>query len=460
MLRFAERYQIVFLTLLAALCAGGCHDRWPSETKSPVYPVADKPAVLAQVQGDEKPVIIASGLAYHAPVSNLVEYTFSELGGGVAFTIQKEGMTQVVHNGAVGKPYKTIGEVVLSPDGKHVAYGALVDGQWRMVVDGVEGAGFNTVKAPIYSPDSRHLVYQGMKADKWYLILDSKWNNGTEKRYLRPVFSGDVSTIVYVDNVDSDYRGRLVVADIGFKLARVLEENGVSNLDTNFTRTRVAAIQFTNGKRRVIDFSFARPTDIHKGELYDSIENLGFGSDGKSLGYLAERSGKKFVVLNGREEPLAEGDIVEGPLLRPDLKAAGSIMKFQNRFYYWQYFADAGKKGGDYDEISGLCFSSDSSKYAFAAQKENSWRIVVNGKEGPVFDRVVAPKFSPDGKFVVYRVRKEGKRFVVVADSAGDTVRQHPSYEQVFEVRFTADGKSVAYGVKDGKQLAWKVEPL
>jgi hypothetical protein len=28
----------------------------------------------------------------------------------------------------------------------------------------------------------------------------------------------------------------------------------------------------------------------------------------------------------------------------------------------------------------------------------------------------------------------------------------------VFPVQFTADGKSIAYGVKDGRQLAWKVE--
>ena len=85
--------------------------------------------------------------------------------------------------------------------------------------------------------------------------------------------------------------------------------------------------------------------------------------------------------------------------------------------------------------------------------KGQDWFVVVNGKEGPAFDRVVLPVFSPDGKLLVYRARKEGKRFLVVADTAGKTIKQLPAYEQVFQPVFTGDGKSVAYGVKDGNKL-------
>jgi Tol biopolymer transport system component len=85
---------------------------------------------------------------------------------------------------------------------------------------------------------------------------------------------------------------------------------------------------------------------------------------------------------------------------------------------------------------------------------------VVNGTEGPPFDRVVTPTFSPDGKRVAYRARKDGRRFVVLADANGRTLRQLAANEQVFPVRFTADGRAITYGVKDGRRLAWKVEPL
>ena len=68
--------------------------------------------------------------------------------------------------------------------------------------------------------------------------------------------------------------------------------------------------------------------------------------------------------------------------------------------------------------------------------------------------------FTPDGKRVVYRARKEGKRFVVVADTDGTTVRQHPAYTQVFQPVIAPDGQSVAYGAQDGKKLVWAVEKL
>ena len=105
-------------------------------------------------------------------------------------------------------------------------------------------------------------------------------------------------------------------------------------------------------------------------------------------------------------------------------------------------------------------YSGDSGLHAYAARKGNNWFVVVNGKEGPAFDRVVTPMFSPDGSRLVYRARQDGKRFVVVADANGKVIRQHPAYEQVFPVAFTADGNSVAYGVKDGRKLIWKVDPV
>ena len=113
-----------------------------------------------------------------------------------------------------------------------------------------------------------------------------------------------------------------------------------------------------------------------------------------------------------------------------------------------------------YDEAANLTYSKDGS-YAYAARNGKNWFIVVNGTEGPAFDRAIEPLFSPDCRYVVYRARKGGKRFVVVADAKdGRIIRQHQSYEQVFQPVFTATGMAIGYGVKDGNKLFWKVEPL
>lgn len=72
----------------------------------------------------------------------------------------------------------------------------------------------------------------------------------------------------------------------------------------------------------------------------------------------------------------------------------------------------------------------------------------------------VGPQFSPDGARQIYRARKDGKRFVVVADANGTTIDQQPDYDMGWQPVITTDGKSIAYCVKIGKELWWKVEPV
>jgi len=88
--------------------------------------------------------------------------------------------------------------------------------------------------------------------------------------------------------------------------------------------------------------------------------------------------------------------------------------------------------------------------------------MVVNGKEGPAFEKVLLPVFSPDGSHVAYRAKKDKQRFVVTMDAEGKKVKQHPPYEAVWEPVFSPDGKFVAYGVGTlpVKELWWKVEPV
>ncbi|HEY6872936.1 MAG TPA: hypothetical protein VI298_09450 [Geobacteraceae bacterium] len=422
--------------------------------------MADKTTLLATIREDEKPSARQQGPAYHAQGQAEMNIVFGESGGGVAYTVEKGGLTHVVHNGVAGKPYKTVGYVVLSPDGKHVAYRALENGLWRMVVDGAEGPAFNAAQLVAFSPDGRHVAYQAMKGERWYLVVDTTLNAGTRTRFQQHLFSGDSSKIAYTDDSDENNDGRLVVSDIGFRGPKVVEAKGVTQIVANEDKTRVAAIVRKEGKQRVIVFPFADPGSRKEGRLYDAIANLGFGPDGVSVTYMAERDGKRFIIFNDREEPLADGSLAGPLVVRPDQKGVGAILASGNKYCLQQFFVGGGESEKGYEEAAFLAYSRDGSRHAYAARSGQQWFIVADGKEGPPFDRVVTPQFSPDGKYLVYRARRAGKRFVVVADTSGKILREHPAYEQVFDVKFTADGKSVAYGVNDGENLIWKVEKL
>ena len=445
----------------AGLCAtlllsmSGCEKERQKAEVSPLsaeYAVSAATTLLATIQDQEKSKAVAS-----SPVNNpSLAVVFSEQGKGVAYVLQSAGKSHIVHNGKAGRPVTGIDQIALSPDGRRIAYSAQIDGKWRMVIDDKTGMDSDEVGEPVFSPDSRHIAYEARTGDKWHIVLDDRMNAIGMSHNIRPIFSADSNKIAYVEKINDKGALRLIVSELTFKTRKIIEFSG-DQLLANKERTRLAAVKQNNKRQRVIQFSFDRPDDAAEGPLYDAINNIAFGANGGALSYVGVKAGKRYLVLNDKEEALPEGELPFLPVVRPDQKGAGIIMINAGRYFLHQGFYRDNSAKKHYEEAADLVYSKDG-RYAFAAREGNNWFIVVNGKEGPVFDRVVTPVFSPDGKLLIYRARKDGKRFVVVADAYGKTIRQHPSYEQVFPVVFTAEGKSVAYGVKDGNKLIWKVE--
>lgn len=421
----------------------------------------DKPTLLATFA--EEPSASASplptGLGLHpTPSAGTPEFFFGELGGGVAWTTERDGKFRVVHNGRESQAYDAVGRIALSPDGRRCAFGALVDGKWRMVADGKEGAPWSAIQEPVFSPDGAHLAYVAMQGERWHVVVDGKANAGTPGRYAKPTFSGDSKRIAFVEEEEGGGSRRLAVAELGFERAFTIE-GSASDFVVNGAGTRIAAIVLGSESWRVVSFGFDAPAEKSAGSGYDAAYAVAFGPDGVSVTFRGVRGAQGFVVLDGREEPFA-GDGVATQAVAPGGKVVGVLVSSGAEVRFHEHFTAGGKDEGPFDEAEGLVYSGDGNSHAYAARRGESWFLVVNGREGSPFDRVVTPAFSPDGRRVVYRARKDGQRFVVVADASGKTLRQHAPYEQVFPVLFTADGKSVAYGAKDGKQLAWKVEPL
>jgi hypothetical protein len=365
----------------------------------------------------------------------------------------------VVHDGRTHRAVTAVDQVVLSPDGTRIAYGAQVDGAWRMVVDGEVGVPSSGVENPVFSPDGRHVAYFAVAGETRRLVVDRA--EGAERRRSvgEPIFSADSTRVAFADAAGEDLPAELSVSDVALREVTV-RASGVEELVANEQRTRIAAVVREGTVERVVLLGFSRDGTVTRGRPYDAVSSLAFGPDGATVAYVAEKGARRLLVLGEKEAPLPEGAVSGPPVVRPDGAGVGVIVASGDGQLLHEAFVAPGEGSGQrYEEAADLVYAADGRSTAYCARRGEAWFVVANGKEGPPFDRVVTPSFSPDGTLLVYRARKDGRRFVVVADASGATLRRHPAYEQVFPVRFVAGGKSIAYGVKDGRQVAWKVVP-
>ena len=399
----------------------------PALVRPATATVANRSVVLAEVRSDAP----AAGGGATSP-----EFVFAELGGGVAWVTESNGAATVVHNGRAGRPYGTIAAVVLSRDGRRCAFTAVADGLWRVVVDGKDGPTFTDVRRPVFSPDGAHLAYVANAGGSWHLVVDGTLRPAVPFSPLLHEFGADSSTIVFIDGSAEPGWGKLVVSDLAFERERVVEPRASSPV-LNAARSRAAAIAEANGRQRVVTFALDRPDAATRGPEWDAVGVLAFGADGVSPAYLAERAGKRFVVLGERHEPLPPGELAGGGhggsvVVAPGGAVAGALMASDAGVAFKEFFGAGRPSEPVREEAETLVYASDGQSHVYAARQGERSFVVANGQEGPAFDRVVSPMFSSDGKYLVYRARKDGKRFVVVADAAGKTLRQHPAYEQVF----------------------------
>ena len=98
-----------------------------------------------------------------------------------------------------------------------------------------------------------------------------------------------------------------------------------------------------------------------------------------------------------------------------------------------------GKEGPGFEEVGGPAFSPDAQRMAYAAKGGKEWRIVADGVEGPGFQETGAPAFSPDGLRLVYAGKSEKRWAMVEGPSSG------PKFMEISPPYFSADGKHLAY---------------
>jgi len=103
-----------------------------------------------------------------------------------------------------------------------------------------------------------------------------------------------------------------------------------------------------------------------------------------------------------------------------------------------------GKEGKVYDQTDELKFSPNGMRVAYRARSGFKELIVVDGIEGKPYDGVHDLIFSPDGERVAYIARSDSEDFFVVDG------KEEKKYDQVDEFQFSPDGKRIAYMASSG----------
>jgi len=364
----------------------------------------------------------------------------------VAYVVRMGGEKFVVINGKEEKPYADIlCNPVFSPDSGRLAYIAKVGKKEVVVMDGIENGQYYDEICRykrdgiiIFSPDSRRIVYCAISGDQKFVVVD-----GTKYKICDgvgigswhvdwPVFSPDSSKIAYQ-------------ARIGMKWFAMID-----GVETGKGYDSVFTIVFSPDSKRMGYIARRGAKDVvvvdgMEGQEYDGIDLLTFSPDGKNVAYRAYRyarggvGGDWFLVLNGQEKKAYK--------IAGDSFAAYGNLVFSPDSQRFALKTRFGISVSDRDDIhfekTGYpVFSPDSQKLAFMAGYSDKQFVVINGKQGAVFDSLGSPfyygnpVFSPDSKRVAYTVRIGKNWTVMIDDMEGpryDEIIVFPGGEKVFE---------------------------
>lgn len=205
--------------------------------------------------------------------------------------------------------------------------------------------------------------------------------------------------------------------------------------------------------------------------LYDSLREPCFSLDGKNLCYVAFRNNKSILVINGKESkeyygimPRYPYVLSRSPYIWVDDTYCPFVMSDSGKIGYvasngklngvdQEFAVIDGKPGPVYERIGPMEFTRDGSRCAYAARKNNKEFVVLDGKPGPKYDSVTEVRFSPDGKRFAYIANRfdanSDPHMRVVADG-----KEGPSHHDIMEISldFSPDSKHLTYTAEDGEK--------
>jgi hypothetical protein len=321
--------------------------------------------------------------------------------GSMAYAARVGRRWVVVHDGAPGEPWDSVGELVLSATGR-LAYAAERAKGWHAVVDHRAGPRFDAILAGTlrFSADGRRVAYAGRAAGRVRVVADGV-PGPTFDGVGRLELSADGARIAYAARRGLDAH---VVVD-GATGPRL---RAVGKLALSPRGGRVAYAGLDRDGWRVI-------TDGEPGPAVGAVRHLLFRDDGRHLAWIARVGERDVLALDGA--PVAAWPTLRAAAVsfRPaDAPGDGPGLAHVAPADGGERVVVDGAPGATYAEVGTPVFSRDG-RLAYAARRGAAWLVVAGGRELPGGTTVGDPVFSPDGRRLAYLARR-GPAVVAVVD--------------------------------------------
>jgi Tol biopolymer transport system component len=103
-----------------------------------------------------------------------------------------------------------------------------------------------------------------------------------------------------------------------------------------------------------------------------------------------------------------------------------------------------GVRHAEFEDYTSLQWSPDGKRLAYAAMKEGSHYVVLDGKRSEPYGSVWELTWSPDGRTLVYSAKIDQDHFYVLDGKRGEP------FDSVRDFTFSPDGKTYAYAANEG----------
>ncbi|GGX13105.1 hypothetical protein GCM10011282_19050 [Undibacterium macrobrachii] len=307
-------------------------------------------------------------------------------------SINAEGPAFIVLNGIKLKSYARVHNPLFSPDGKHIAYSAQIANPRRelVILDNKEGPTFDHLIEDDnlkFSPDSSKLTYLAWpKHNKpaQYIMV----NNGREHVVLLGgekwrTFSPDSKHLAYA--FETEHKKKTILVDQ--KIGQLFNAWGLS------------APIFSPDSQRIAFVVTTHNPSLRKGQVYTVLDGKSgkvyqelllqqpiFSADSQHFAYGAFNGTSWMTVVDGIEG--THFNSVRDLQFNPTKEGLAFIAQVGDKFCV----SYRGTNGTLFDQVVDLQFSDDGNTLAYAAlnSKDKKWRVIINGKESPPYDFILA----------------------------------------------------------------------